>query len=198
MQVHEAAGAQQAIDHRLPRGVAAHQPLHGPRLVRSEVIDVHAGIQVPSLQNRVHQGLEAPALRRPVERPVVMVARRADLERQHPGRRRVRDRPAEQVLDSALVHVGIPLEVEEQVAGRGIRQTGEPAAGRQGKQLVQAPALGPAGELDARLLSSAAVALLRAARRLPGNRQRLVRQGREPGDLARLELTHLQPRDPGD
>ena len=169
VEVDEALRAQQSVDLGLARRVAAHQALERRRLVRAEVIDVHAGIGGPARQDRVDQRLEAAALGGPVERPAVMVDRQPSSAR---SVRRNRDHPAEQVLDpAARRRRGRPR-------GRGTgRRAKAPAArrararARTAEQLVQRALLGPRRELDARLLADAPVALLRPARRLPGERQ---------------------------
>ena len=78
---------------------------------------------------------------------------RTHLERQHPGRRWIGNRPAEQVLEPALVHVGIGLEIEEQIAGRGRGRHASPRPGATGSSSCRVRCSFRPAELDARLLA---------------------------------------------
>ena len=48
VEIHEALAAQEPVELLGARGVAAHQPLEGRRLVVAEVVDVRAGIRGPA------------------------------------------------------------------------------------------------------------------------------------------------------
>jgi len=198
VEVDEAAGAQQPVDLRLAGGVAAHQALDRPGLVHSVVIHVHAGVARPALHDHVDQRLEAPALGGAAQSPAAVITSCATIRRGRPRLGQIRRRPAEQVLETAVVHVRVGLEIEEQITRRWRRQAREAASRLDGEHLAHRLVLGAPDELDARLLAHPHVTLARSARRLPRDGQGLGREGGEGADVAGIELAGLEARETGD
>ncbi len=141
MQVDEHAPAQQPVHLFLAGGVAAHQTLDGGRFVCGVVIDVELRMLRPTRHEPVDEDLERAPLGLRVERPVRLVAA-------------VAVRGAEEVLEAAVRSERVPFDVEEDVAGRGRRQGGEPLVRLDRReQLADAPALPARLILDPRLLA---------------------------------------------
>ena len=116
VQIDEPLGPQQPVELALARGVAAHQALERGRLVGREVIDVQPGKALPARHHEVDEGLEGRPLRGGIKGPARVILGLA-------GRPRG---PAEQILEPARADEGIALEVEEDVARRGLGQAAKP------------------------------------------------------------------------
>src|SRR5207245_10853200 len=104
--------AQQAIDFLLAGGVGTGQLLEDVRLVGGVVIDVQVGAAVEPLDQEVDELLEGALLGIGVVPPEVVVERGATDHHQD----------AEQVLQAAVAHERVALDVEEQVGGGGGRE----------------------------------------------------------------------------
>ena len=143
VQVHEHPPAQQPVHLVLAGGVAAHQALDGRGLVRGVVIDVEVRVLRPTRHEPVDEVLERAPLGRRVERPARLVAA-------------VAVHGAEEVLQAAVPREGVALDVEEDVAGRGRRQCGQPPVRLDRRdQLVDAAPLPARLNLDPRLVADA-------------------------------------------
>ena len=137
-QVDEDAAAQQVVDLRLAGAVAAHQPAQRGDLVGGVVVDVHVGVlaqaRVDEVDERLERGLLARVVVGPERREVV-----------------VRVEHAPEVLEApVLVPERVALDVEEEVAGRGVGQEREAGVGVRREELVDGLAGLAALELEPR------------------------------------------------
>ena len=127
VEIDEHPTAEHAVDLRLPRGVAPHQPLESARLVGGVVVDVEAGVLCPAPDHLVHEPLERGPLGGAIERPDAAILRLAQ---------GIARRPAEEILQSPLAGERIAFQVEEDVARRGlgkehsVARTAEETAGQ--------------------------------------------------------------------
>ena len=129
-EVDEDVAAEQVVDLLLARAVEAHQALEHDRLVGRVVVDVHVWIGAQALVEEVDELLERALLALAVVRPEGSEGRPAVLAPED----------AEEVLEPA---VGRPervaLDVEEDVARRGLRQQLEAALRRRLEQVIRVP-----------------------------------------------------------
>ncbi len=183
-QIHETFAAQQPIELVGPRRKTPHQPLERRGLVGRVVIHVHAGMLGPPRLDEVHHLLEGALLFGVVVRPPAAVFA------PHPG--------AEQVLTPALARVGRTLEVQEDVAGRRLRQPAQPLRRHHRQQLVDGLPHRALLMLHARLIAQPLVGLARAACGRKGQRIWQRRRGFERGRPMRFELAPVRPADAGD
>ncbi len=184
VEVDEDLAAEEVVELALAGAVAAHQPLERGDLVGGVVVDVQVGVAREPLVHEVDEGLE----RDPLGLVVVRVERlevAVDVE----------DPP--EVLERA---VGVPervaLEVEEEVAGRGVGQERE-AGFRLRLEEPEGVGAGLArDELELGLLAVLGPAVgVDAGGHGLGGRAPELRERRDPG---RFEPLDLRPVDPGD
>ena len=189
--------AQELVDLCLARPVAPHQALQGGRLVRRVVVDVEVRVAFEALHEEVHQALEGAPLA--VERELVGLVARPDR-----GELVVDVEDPEEVVEAVVERVRIALDVEEEIAGRGRRERGEPAieldrrVGGRDEQLVRQSILAPALELDPRLLTDPYQCRGADVLEWRFHRQRQVAERFEGRDATLDQRTTLSRGDPGD
>ncbi len=153
VQVDEQLGAQDRVELRLARRIAAGQPLERRRLVGAEVIDVHGAVRVEGGEDAIDDLLERALFlgraRRPERR--VAAAHVAD---------------AEQILAAAVEREAVAFEIEEEIAARRLGQAQEAVLGVERQHLVLAPLPAARFQLDRGLVARALERFARAARRL--------------------------------
>ena len=183
-QVDEDVAAEQVVELPLARAVAAHQPLERGDLVGGVVVDVQVGVAREPLVHEVDEALERDPLRLVVVR-VERLEVAVDVED-----------PPEVLEPAARVPERVALEVEEEVAGRGVGQEREARL----RLRLQEPVIVHAG-LARVQLELGLLAVLRPAVRVDPGRHGLggrapeLRERRDPGGG---ELLDLRPVDPGD
>src|SRR5947209_8423901 len=118
VEVDEAAAAQEAIKGLAASGVARAQALQRGGLVGAEVVDVKRGMRFQPRRHEVDEALARGFLGRRLERPIL-------LEPEHALR--VPPRVTGQVLETLVADERIALEIEIDVAGRGLGQALEAA-----------------------------------------------------------------------
>src|SRR6185503_13613321 len=120
VEIDEDLAPQQIVHLRLARGVLGHEPLERARLRAAEVVDVQIGMPREPRVDEIDERLEGKALALPIVRPEGLVPGLGVLEREG----------AEQVLEPAGgLEEGVPLEIEDDVAGRPRRERREATAG---------------------------------------------------------------------
>ena len=143
MKVDEALGSKKTIELVFARGISAHEALQSRWLVVAEVIDVKAGVRLPSGHHLVDERLEGRLLGCSVRGPEGLVLRRLFIE----------EHVSEEVLEPVLSHEASALEVEEDIAWAWLRKTTEALPWRNRQQLVDRRAIRSALHLHARLLA---------------------------------------------
>ena len=118
MEVDEAAAAQQPVERLAARDIARAQTLQGGGLVGAEMVDVKRGIRLQPRHHEIDEALARGFLGRRIERPIL-------LEPEHALR--VPPRVTGQVLEALVADERIALEVEVDVARRGLGQALEAA-----------------------------------------------------------------------
>ena len=196
VQVDEDVAAQQLVHLGLAGAVAPGEALHGRRLVRGVVVDVHPRVAAQPVHREVDEGLERAPLGAGrdlavLDRPERVESRRVWIAR---GVTFGRFDHAEEVVDTVALRRAVervPLDVEEEVALRWWRQHAESvvrcegvlAVAREGDALEirRAPSL--ALDLHARLLVDALECRGARSRHLRGERQGGLRERGPRGDL---------------
>ena len=148
VEVDEHAAPQKPVDFVLPGRVALHEPLHGRRLVRRVVVDVHRRVPVELRDDEIHERLEGGLLGRAVVGPQRPVGRLSVNLLDHP----------QQVFEAAVHRPRVGFDVEEGVerAGLGQRREALPRLVLQRRDELVEQASGPAaGELQSSLFAEA-------------------------------------------
>ena len=187
VEVDEDLAAEEVVELALAGAVAAHQPLERGDLVRRVVVDVQVGVAREPLVHEIDEGLE----RDPLGLVVVRVERLevpVDVE----------DPP--EVLERAVrVPERVALEVEEEVAGRGVRQEREAGFRLRLDQLVDVLAAFARVELELRLLAVLGPAVgVDAGGHGLGWRAPELRERRDPGGFEPLDLRPVDAGNAGE
>lgn len=197
VEVDEEFGAEHIVHFVLAGRVAAHQPLERARLVGSEVVDMQVGELLAPRLDEVNELLENDALaRRETARRGVLAERpsrvilRLSVRADHC--------PSEQILEALRSDERRAFDVEEDVAGRGLRQARKAAPRLAGPQFVVWLVPDAPLELDARLLAGALVGGGRSALGLAPQRERLLGERLKPSDAPALYFAALADREAGD
>ena len=111
--------AQHAVDFGFAGAVTPHQAPQRCRLIGGVVVDVEIGVALPALGHRIDEHLESRSLRLGGQGPPRPIYRCPLLQ----------DRVAKEVLHPAVPGEGIALEVQEDIAQRGLGQACQTLAG---------------------------------------------------------------------
>ncbi len=103
-----------------------------------------------------------------------------------------------QILPPAVAREAGAFEIEKQIAGRRLGQTGKALARHEVEQFVNRAAFGPLPMLQPRLMGEAGVAVARSARRRERDRYRHRGRGGKRRIALQVQFLPLEPRRAGD